>query len=156
MAKDLEQFLQMIESERPDSIMRIEAPVDSQNYEITATLTVLKNRGVEKIVLFENPSSVRGEAGIPFISNVFVSRGLCARAIGLPYEQSGMELIKAFGRLEQKSGRLETISDAPCQQIVWPQNDIDLWRLPIAMHHKDDIGPYLTMTYQHEGLEVAF
>jgi UbiD family decarboxylase len=161
MAKDLKQFLQMIESERPESIVRIQAPVNSQEYEITATLTVLKNRGMEKIVLFENPSSVRGEASIPFISNVFVSRGLCARAIGLAYEQSGMELIEAFGRLEQKTGRLETVSDAPCHRIIWPENDMDLWRLPIAMHHKDDVGPYLTMTcimkaYKKDFYDITF
>ncbi|MBW2409858.1 MAG: UbiD family decarboxylase [Deltaproteobacteria bacterium] len=161
MAKDLKQFLQLIDSERPDSIMRIQAPVNSQNYEITAILTVLKNRGLEKIVLFENPSSVRGEASMPFISNVFVSRGLCARAIGLAYEQSGMELIKTFGRLEQKTGRMETISEAPCQQIVWPEKDIDLWRLPIALHHKDDVGPYFTMTcimkaYKKDFYDITF
>ena len=156
MAKDLQQFLTGIEKEFPDALLRVESVVNPQKYEITAVLTLLARKGSEQIVLFENPLNVKGDSGLRFVSNVFASRGLCARAVGLDYDHHGMALVAEFGKREGINGQIEVISDAPCQQIVRRGKSADLWELPIPLHHQHDVGPYLTMTCVMKGLGQDF
>ena len=156
MAKDLQQFLTAIEKEFPDGLLRVEPVVNPQKYEITALMTLLDRKGSEQIVRFENPLNVKGGAGLPFVSNVFASRGLCARAVGLPYDHHGMALVEEFGKKERLNGQIEIMSDAPCQQIIRQGNSADLWELPIPLHHHNDVGPYLTMTCVMKGLNQDF
>ncbi len=156
MAKDLQQFLTGIENEIPDGLLRIESAVNPQEYEITALMTLLARRGKEQIVLFENPLNVKGGTGLPFVSNVFASRGLCARAVGLDYDQHGMALVEEFGKKERMDGEIEVITDPPCQQIIRQGKSADLWELPIPLHHQNDVGPYLTMICAMKGLDREF
>lgn len=156
MAKDLQQFLSEIEEELPGGLLHVESVVNPQKYEITAVLSLLARKGNEQIVRFENPLNVNGGSGVPFVSNVFASRGLCARAIGLDYDRHGMALVEEFGKKEHMSGETEIISDAPCQRIVRKEHAADLWELPIPLHHQNDVGPYLTMTCVMKGLEREF
>jgi len=156
MAKDLQQFLTGIEKERPGSVLHIESEIDPQKYEITALLTLLARKGSEQIVRFANPLNVNGGTGVPFVSNVFATRGLYARAVGLPYDHGGMALVEEFGRKERLSGEIEMAADAPCQQVVHRDNAADLWELPIPRHHQNDVGPYLTMACAMKGLDQEF
>ena len=107
-------------------------------------------------MLFENTSNFLEEKSIPFVSNVFASRGLCAIALGIPYEDHRTELIEEFTRREQNHGHVERVTDAPCHDVVWEGDEANLWRLPIPMHHKDDVGPYLTMACVMKGLDQEF
>ena len=36
------------------------------------------------------------------------------------------------------------VSDGPCKEIIWKQDDIDLTRLPIPWHSEKDAAPYIT------------
>lgn len=156
MAKDLKQYLDTIERKFPDRLLRIKSSINPQKHEITALLTLLEKKGKDQIVLFENPFNIKENSRIPFVSNVFCSRGLCALALGLPYENHGMGLVEEFGKRERQSGRLEIVSNAPCQQVVWEKEDVDLSRLPVPLHHKEDVGPYFTMTCVMKGMEKEF
>jgi len=156
MAKDLQQYLAHVEKQLPDRLLRIESVVNPQNFEITALMSLLARKGTEKVVLFENPLSVKGTPSIPFVSNVFVTRGLCSCAIGLPYEGHEMGLVEEFGKRERQAGKIEVISDAPCQQIIREKDSVDLWELPIPLHHQHDAGSYLTMTCVMKGLDKNF
>ena len=156
MAKDLQQFLTEIEEKVPNGVLRIGSAVDPQKYEITALMTLLARKGSEQIVVFENPRNVKGGKALPFVSNVFASRKLCARAVGLDAAQHGMALVEEFGKREGKTGQIEIISNAPCQQVVRRGKSADLWELPIPMHHQHDVGPYLTMTCVMKGLDSEF
>jgi|SRR5680860_1529268 len=154
--KDLQQFLQQLESDLPDCFSRIRTPVDSQKFEITAALQLAADRGRNSVTLFEKPTAVNGEFGIPFVSNVFATRGLCAYALGLSHDNSGMGLVKAFGQLEQEAGTLEPTENPPCQEVVYAGREVNVWSLPIPMHHKKDIGPYLTMACVMKGYKESF
>lgn len=147
MAKDLETFLTGVEKEHRDLFRRIESKVIPQEYEVTALLDHIETEGKHQIVLFESPQNVlRQKSNIPFVSNVFSSRSLCALALGLPPGSDRMELVEEFSRREQIRGNLEAITDAPCQRVVWENEEANLWRLPVPLHHKEDVGPYFTMT----------
>lgn len=156
MAKDLQSFLSELDEAFPGSLLRVETVVNPQKYEITALLSLLARKGSEQIVWFENPLNVKGGSGVPFVSNVFASRGLCARSIGLDYDHHGMALVEEFGKRERMPGETEIISDAPCQQVIRKENSADLWELPIPLHHQKDVGSYLTMTCAMKGLDRDF
>lgn len=156
MAKNLQQFVKSLENGMPDQLLRVEPTIVSQAYEISALLSILENRHDHRVVLFENPLSVRGEKSIPFLSNVFHTRGLCAMALGLPAEKGGMELVEEFGRREEMPGSTEIADHAPCQEVVRRADDVDLWTLPIPLHHIKDVGPYFTMTCIMKGLNQEF
>jgi len=83
MAKDLGHFLNEIEGEHPDLLLRITEEVNPSHFEITALLSLLEKKGHEKMVLFEKPLSMDGKARIPLLFNVFSSRSLCALALDL-------------------------------------------------------------------------
>ena len=156
MAKDLQQYLAYIEKKLPDRMLRIEPVVNPQHYEITALMSLLAQEGTEKIVLFENPLSVKETPSLRFVSNVFATRGLCACAIGLPYEDHGMKLVAEFGKREHLAGETQVISNAACQEIITEGDSVNLWELPIPLHHQHDVGPYLTMTCVMKGLSQEF
>ena len=156
MAKDLQHYIAWIESHMPDRILRIQPTIVTQDYEITALLSILDNRKDKRMVLFENPLNVHGKKSLPFLSNVFCTRGLCAAALGLPLEKEGMALVEEFGRREAMKGSTEIVSNPPCQEIIHQGTHADLWELPIPMHHIKDVGPYFTMTCVMKGLDEDF
>ena len=118
MPKSLAQFLAEIETNHPDRLLRLTEAIDPQKHEVTAYLDALDRKGLDKIVVFENVTGLDGQPALPFVSNVFASRGLCALALDLPYESQGMELVEEFGRKERRAGSVEIVADAPCQEIV--------------------------------------
>jgi len=156
MAKDLKQFLTVVEKEHPDYFRRVTPEINTQQFEVTAFLKIMEDKGKEQIVLFENPLSVSGEKSFPLVSNVFATRGLCALALDLPYEQHRMELVEEFGKREQNPGQIEITADAPSQEVIWTGDKADLWKLPTPMSHQDDVGPYFTMTCIMKGIESEF
>ena len=156
MAKDLQNFLTEVENELPDHLLRVESVVNPQKFETTALMTLLAQKGNEKIVRFERPMTVNGGPGIPFVSNVFNTRGLCARAVGLPYDEHGMRLVEEFGKRENRPGETTVVSDAPSQQIIRKGDKADLWELPIPMHNQKDVGSYFTMVCVMKALDEDF
>jgi 3-polyprenyl-4-hydroxybenzoate decarboxylase len=106
MAKDLSHFLNEIEGEHPDLLLRIAEEVNPSHFEITALLSLLEKKGHEKMVLFEKALSIDGKARIPLLFNVFSSRSLCASALGLSVENQHMGLVEEFATRENCQGHL--------------------------------------------------
>lgn len=158
MAKDLKSFLKKLEKEYPDLFLTIKEDIDPSQFEITALLSLLEEKGKQRVVLFEKAKTLDGKNYFPFIINVFSSRGLCALAIDLPIEKQFMELVEEFALRENSPGSIDLIneSEAPCKEIIWEGEDADLFRLPIPMHHEKDAGPYLTMTCVMKGLDSDY
>lgn len=159
MATDLQTFLAQVEREHPNWIERVREPVDIQTHEATAYLQHLENRGEQRMVLFENVRTLNGEPSpFPLLYNAFVSRELCALAIGLDPNQSQTELSREFARRELTRGHLNVVSpaEAPCKEVVWRGKDADVGRLPMGMHHALDVAPYLTMTCIMKALSGDF
>ncbi len=154
MAKDLRSFLNRIQREYPDLFMTIKEEIDPKQFEITSLLSLLEKKGEEKIVMFERTLSLDGNHSLPFVSNLFLSRGLCSLALGLSIEDDHMKLVEEFAKREEAVGNLEMVSEseAPCKEVIWKGDFASLLRLPVPMHHKKDVGPYLTMTCIMKGL----
>jgi len=148
MSKDLQNFVRLIEKQYPDSLVRIEDPIDPNTFEVTALLEHLDRRNISKIVLFENIKNLAGTPSrFPLLHNAFVTRQLCAVALDMPPAAYKMELTQEFARREREPGKTVVVpaKEAPCKQTVLTGEKADVRQLPIGMHHKLDVGPYLTM-----------
>jgi 2,5-furandicarboxylate decarboxylase 1 len=148
MAKNLAQFLSMIEKDFPELLLQIKEEVDPGRFEISSLLSLLEKRGQEKIVFFEKGLNIEKSGTMPLASNLFVSREACALALGLAPQNNGMDLVEEFAARERAAGSMMRVpaSDAPCQQVVWEGESADLSKLPVPVNHEKDAGPYLTMT----------
>ena len=148
MSKDLHGFIALEEKKRPGSVIRVKERVDSNKHETIAYLKHLDLRGEQKMVLFENVPALNGQASaFPLFYNPWVTRQLCADALGMGELKSNMDLSLEVARRELLKGEVETLpkGKAPCQEVVLKGPQADVRILPISMHQKDDAGPYLTM-----------
>jgi 2,5-furandicarboxylate decarboxylase 1 len=148
MSKDLQSFIAREEKARPGSVLRVKDWIDANQYETIAYLKHLDDRGIQKMVLFENVPNLKKERSpFPLFYNAFVTRQFCADALEMGELKSSMDLSLEVARRELGHGELETIpaSKAPCKEVIHRGADADLRMLPIPMHHQDDAGAYLTM-----------
>ena len=159
MSKDLRTFIAQQELKRPGSVLRVKDRIDPNRHETIAYLKHLDMRGEKKMVLFENVLDLNGEPSqFPLFYNPFVTRQFCADALDMGDLKSNMDLSLEVARRELNEGRSETVpcALAPCKEIVRKGGDADLRMLPIAMHHKDDVGAYLTMVCIMKGMDGGF
>ncbi len=159
MSKDLPGFIALEEKKRPGSVIRVKDRVDSNRYETIAYLKHLDQRGEQKMVLFENVPALNGQpSAFPLFYNPWITRQFCADALGMGELKSNMELSLDVARRELQKGETETISKAkaPCKEVVLKGSQADLRILPITMHQKDDVGPYLTMACVMKSIDDGF
>ncbi len=146
MAKDLRTYLEQLERELPDDLVRVEREIDPE-FEVTAVLQHLDDAGQFPAVLFENVRNLKGEPGHKQLMNVVASRQRIALAVGLRADQYRTEITT---RIAEAGNRpLSTITipreDAPVREVVKTGSDVDLAELPIVRQHEMDGGPYFTM-----------
>src|SRR5919199_6291693 len=104
MARALREFLALLEERYPDQLVRVSREVDPANFDVTAILQHLENRGRYPLVCFERPRNLLGEVSrFPLISNVYATRERCAVALGLPPEQAMLGLSLEYARREERS-----------------------------------------------------
>jgi len=159
MSKDLHQFLDSVSARNPGLLERVSTAIDPNRFETIAYLKHLDQRGEERMVLFDNIPALDGEpSAYPLFYNAFVTRALCAAALDMDADQAGMALSREVGRREQLSGSPESVTaaEAPVKQFIQRGEEADLRRLPVAMHHQDDVGPYLTMTCAMRDIDGGF
>ncbi|PZP62239.1 MAG: 4-hydroxy-3-polyprenylbenzoate decarboxylase [Azospira oryzae] len=154
--RDLRDFLSQLE--RLGELKRVTVEVDPR-LEITEICDrVLKAEG--PALLFEKP---KGHT-IPVLANLFGT----PRRVALGMGQESVEALREVGKLlaslkepEPPQGfrdaleRLpmlkqafamapKEVSSAPCQEVVWEGNDVDLSRLPVQTCWPADAGPLIT------------
>ncbi|MDP6559549.1 MAG: UbiD family decarboxylase [Candidatus Binatia bacterium] len=159
MAKDLQEFIAIEEKKRPGSVIRVKDRFDPNKFETMAFLKHLDQRAEEKMVLFENVLSLDGKPSpFPLFYNAFVSRQTCADGLGMGDLESSIDLSLEVARRELKHGDVETIAPdkAPCREVILKGSQIDLRKLPIPMHHEEDVGPYFTMACVMKSPESGF
>ena len=157
--RDLQEFIAQEESRRPGALIRVTDPIDPNKCETIAFLKHLDDRGLEKMVLFENVTTLEGKRSpFPLFYNPWVSRQFCADGIGMGDLRSSMDLSLEVSRLERQEGETELVpSDAaPCREVVLKGSEVDLARFPIPMHHDLDVGPYWTMACVMKGESAPF
>ncbi|MDF1555425.1 MAG: UbiD family decarboxylase [Deferrisomatales bacterium] len=148
MPKDLQGFLERLEQECPEALLRVPDMIDPNTFEATAFLKHLDRREVPRAVLFEQVKDLKGaDAAFRLAFNLFVTRSLCARALDMSPSADKMELTQEFARREGATGETVVVppSAAPCRRTVLKGAQMDLRALPVPMHHQLDVGPYLTM-----------
>ncbi len=160
MTRDLPGFLARLEAEHPGWIVRVKERVDPNAFEVSGLLHLLDRRGENRAVVFENVVDAEGRPSpFPLVYNLFVTRPLCALAIGMPPERHRMELSAEFARRQAAGpGTAEVVnpSVAPCREVVLRGDEADVRRLPVAMHHRRDAGAYFTMTCAMKALPGDF
>src|SRR4051812_5653576 len=155
---DLRDFLRQLE--RSGELKRVSAPVDP-HLEVTEIVQrVLRDQG--PALLFEKPTS----GGMPLLINLFGTRRRMEAALGvadfdeigdriasllkpeLPVGWAGLR--EAFGKLAQLKGLPpKKVKSAPCQEVVYKGDDVDLDRLPAVHSWPDDGGAYLNFGLTH-------
>lgn len=158
--RDLREFIVALETQ--GKLKRIQAAV-SPNLEITEIADrVLRAEG--PALLFENPVCNHQRYDFPVLANLFgtperVAMGMGAESISqlreigrtLAYlkEPEPPKGIKdAFAKLpllkDLWSMAPHVVKKAPCQEIVWAGDEVDLTRLPIQHCWPDDVAPLVT------------
>jgi UbiD family decarboxylase len=134
---DFRGFLDFLESR--GKLVRVQKEVDTR-FDIAAGIRKVSDTDGPAL-LYEN---VRGYPGWKVAAGVFATRKLLALALEVPEEQ----LLEHYDRLEQKSLPVEEVPTGPVQEIVITGDDIDVSKLPIAVHSEFDKGPYITIGVQ--------
>jgi 4-hydroxy-3-polyprenylbenzoate decarboxylase len=159
---DLRAFLQFLQDKK--QLITIEAPVRAA-FEITEIhRRVLKEGG--PALLFKNVLDAQGKPyDAPVLVNLFGTRQRVAWALGresndlrdlgemlaffrqprLPENWSLADSPKFFGKLKQIGAtRPRIVSQAPCQEVVWRGDEVDLSRLPIQHLWPGEPAPLIT------------
>lgn len=138
MLRDMRSFLQLLEAK--GDLVHISAPV-STRYGVAAGIR--KTSDIKGPALwFDNVV----ESSMPVVGGLYAVR---RRALwGL--ETTEGELLARFTAGMNNPIAPRIVTDAPCQEVVLTGDDADFGRLPICVHSRDDVGPFITM-----GLQIA-
>lgn len=135
--EDLRGFLDKLEGEK--QLLHVNREVDTQ-FEIAAGIR--KTSDVEgPALLFDN---VKNHPGWRVLGGLFATRKLVAMGLGVTKEK----LLERYLTLEDKRIPSELLSTGPVKEIRWTGDDIDLNKLPIAVHSEKDCGAYVTIGIQ--------
>lgn len=154
--KDLRDFIAQLET--MGELKRIQTEVDPTLEMTEICDRVLKAQG--PAILFENP---KGHS-MPVLGNLFGTPKRVALGMG----QESVEALREVGKLlaylkepDPPKGLKDAwdklpllkqvlnmapkeLSSAPCQEIVWEGNDVDLSRIPIQTCWPGDVAPLIT------------
>ncbi len=145
----LPDFLQQLEDQLPDDLLRVQKAVSPAHFEVTALLQHLENERRFPAVLFEKPLNLKGEVS-PFrlLSNVFATRKRCALALGMSPEEERLPLSLEYARREE--GLIPPVivpaRETPVKEVIRRGEDADLYEFPVVRHHAMDPAPYIDMT----------
>ncbi|MCW3999955.1 MAG: UbiD family decarboxylase [Candidatus Bathyarchaeota archaeon] len=89
----------------------------------------------EKPVMFQNVK----ESAVPVVAGLVSSKELICRSMGIPKAQLLPKLLSAI----ENPVAPQLVSEAPCQEIVESDADVDLTKLPIMQYTEADGGKYI-------------
>lgn len=149
MSKRLKQFVDNLFEEHPSLILRVDEEMNPAEFDVTAVLQHLENRGKYPLVYFARCRNLKGEISpFPIVTNTYASRERCALALGLSPDQSKLPLSLEYARREAR--RIPPLvvdkAEAPVKEVVKVGEDVDLRDFPIVRHHYMDPAPYVDMT----------
>lgn len=135
--EDLRGFLEKLE--RENQLLKVNREVDTR-YEIAAGIR--KTSDVEgPALLFEN---VKNHPGWRVLGGLFATRKLVAMGLGVTEDK----LLERYLTLENKRIPSEMLPTGPVKEIQWTGDDVDLNKIPIAVHSEKDCGAYVTIGVQ--------
>ena len=148
MGKDLKSFLDKIEHEYPQNLLKIEKEIDPFSFEVSGIIQHLIYQNRNPIVLFRRTKDLKGnKSGFPLVDNLYATRELCALALDLSPEKMDMTLSLEFSKREVQKIEPVVINkkEAPVKDVIKQGDEVDIKDLPVARYHEMDLGPYLTM-----------
>ncbi|WP_301103293.1 4-hydroxy-3-polyprenylbenzoate decarboxylase [Propionivibrio sp.] len=157
---DLRDFIAQLES--IGELKRIAVEVDTR-FEMTEICDRVLRAGGPAI-LFEKPKGELGNMALPVLANLFGT----PRRVALGMGQESVAALREVGKLlaylkepEPPKGLKDAwdklpilkqvlnmapkvVSSAPCQEVIWEGQDVDLSRLPIQHCWPGDVAPLIT------------
>ncbi|HEX5507205.1 MAG TPA: UbiD family decarboxylase [Pseudolabrys sp.] len=133
--QSLRGFLQMVETEYPDELLRIKQPIN-QSFDMTSVVFELERAGRNPVVILERVDGFE----IPLVTNVAANRNLLAACLDV----APRDLPTAFRERCQKYIPCETVAQAAWNDVVIEGDDVDLTKLPIPLQFSVDGAPYVT------------
>jgi len=141
--KDLRAFINYLEKSAPNEIAYVDKQVNSR-YEATAVLRKLEMDEKLPMVVFNNVLAPNGEKSeTPLLFNAFATRRKLAMALGMAPDEEKMELPTKLAEVYQKTYEPEVVQDAPVQEVVEKDDEVDILKYPAPIHHSKDGGPYI-------------
>jgi 2,5-furandicarboxylate decarboxylase 1 len=140
--KDLRRFLREWGEQAPSDICRIQKET-SVKYEMTTLEARLEKNDLYPALLFERPLTAKGkESRFPVISNLLASRKRCAAALGLDPRRIAQGYA---ARINQRvAPEVVSAKEAPVKAVVKKGAEVDLFDLPVLIHHQGTTGPRFT------------
>ncbi len=136
---DLRKYLNEIDN----AIFRPPGPV-SVVQEITALQHVMAANHSNPAILVNEPKHADGRVSdIPVLTNLFASRELSARALGIDDHRDSARALCALSSKAIKPISVEP-KDAPVREIIHRDQEVDLLALPALRQHEGDAGHYVT------------
>jgi UbiD family decarboxylase len=135
MPKDLRSFIAELEAKHPEEVARVTKSI-SPRYEITALLTQLEKVKRFPLLYCEN---VEG-SDAPVVINAQASRKLMALALECKPEA----LAAKFTERQGKPIAPVEVNDAPVQEVVKIDAEVDLAKVPLLTHYDVNAAPYVT------------
>jgi 2,5-furandicarboxylate decarboxylase 1 len=148
MGKNLKNFLDKIEQEYPQHLLKIEKEIDPSSFEISAIIQHLIYKNKNPVVLLKRTKDLKGNrSGFALVDNLFATRELCALALDLHPGNTDISLSLEFSKREVQ--KIEPViinkKEAPVKDVIIQGDEIDIRDLPVPRYHEMDLGPYLTM-----------
>jgi 2,5-furandicarboxylate decarboxylase 1 len=135
---DLRGFIEFLEAEHPEQIIRISKEVDPK-FGVSGILERLERDGRFPLVIFENVK----DSKIPLVANMHAS--FERLRLGLGMEQGGVrEFVAECAARQAHPIDPVVVTDAPVQEVVRTGAEVDVEELPICTYHEKDAGKYIT------------
>ncbi|MCA1944990.1 MAG: menaquinone biosynthesis decarboxylase [Desulfovibrio sp.] len=152
--KDLHAFLKRLDEQK--ELVRIKEPLDP--YLEIAEVTDRTSKGFGPALLFEN---VKGSS-FPVLTNAFGSYSRMHMALEVESLDAVAEQIQEFMEIEKPDSILKKlkllpklakmanifpkeVTRAPCQDVVYTGDDVDLGIMPVLTTWPGDAGPFITL-----------
>ena len=137
-APDLRGFLDFLEAEHPEHIIRITKEVDP-HFGVSGILERLERDSKFPVVIFEN---VKGST-MPLVANMHADFERLRLALGM--EQGGVkEFVQECAARQDHPIDPVMVDAAPVQEVVHLGADVNVEELPICTYHEKDGGKYIT------------
>jgi len=135
---DLRGFIEFLEREHPEHVMRIKKEVDPK-FGVSGILERLERDGKFPLVIFENVAGSK----IPLVANMHASFERLRLGLGMEHGD-----VKAFVKecAARQAHPIEPVmvEEAPVHEVVKLGAEVDVEELPICTYHEKDAGKYIT------------
>jgi len=133
-SKDLRGFLEALQRERPQDIVRVRKRV-SPNQEPTALVQRLATEGRHPVVWFEKV----GDWNIPLVMNLHATRERLALALGVAPDR----LNATYQERIEKPVAPAMVDSGPVKEVIVTGDRVDLGALPIITPSANTTAPYI-------------